>query len=85
MNAVVPERWRQWGLRGLLLVVACTLAAPVNAYIGPGLSPATIVVVPLVAIGFLLLLFLLVFIPARRAWRKRRAAREGSSGGSGQA
>jgi membrane protein implicated in regulation of membrane protease activity len=59
-----------WLLSGLLLLAPGWAAA----YIGPGLSPATIVVVPLVGIGFVLLLVLLIYVPVRRARQRRKQA-----------
>ena len=61
-----------------LLGLALLAPGGAAAYIGPGLSPATIVVVPLVGIGFVLLLALLIYVPVRRARlrRKQAAARD---------
>lgn len=59
---------------GRLLGLALLAPAWAFAYIGPGLSPATIVVVPLVGIAFVLLLALLIYVPVRRARLRRKQA-----------
>lgn len=64
-------------LAGLVFLAALLIAAPAEAYVGPGLGLGTIGTVLGILVSVGLALFALVWYPIKRMLKKRRAAEDG--------